>query len=126
MSQTYTINQNGHKTLERDVAEIEAQVGSIVVAGPDGESMTVAEGDSYEPAPGFVNLVTLTGANVVVTYADEVTPEAAPRGDSGGDDHGGLEARTDKELYAEAQKLDIAGRSKMSKTELIAAIRNAE
>lgn len=126
MSQVYTINPNSSLTLDRDVAEIECHVGTVSVVDASEESVSLEEGGTFVPAPGFVSLNSLRGANVAVTYADEVEHAPAARGDSGGGEHGGLEARTEKELRKEAADKDIKGRSKMDKDQLIAAIRAAE
>lgn len=125
MSQTYTINQNGHKTLERPVAEIEVLVGSIVVADAEGQAIA-EEGDKVVPVPGFVNLVSLTGANITVTYADEVetVSHESEHGDTGGGETGGYESRTKAQLSKLATDRKIAGRSDMDKDELIAALRD--
>ncbi|MEU1800998.1 rho termination factor [Streptomyces sp. NPDC019937] len=41
----------------------------------------------------------------------------------GGAKSGGMEARTKEDLYREAQKAGIEGRSQMSKSQLISALR---
>ena len=128
MSQVYTINPNKAMTLDRAVAEIECQVGAAAVIDAERQTATIEQGDSFVPAAGFVQVNSLEGASILVTYADEVEqekPEAA-HGDSGGGDSGGLEARTKEQLYTRATKLKISGRSSMDKDELIAAIRAAE
>ncbi|CAN5354190.1 hypothetical protein BH24PSE2_BH24PSE2_02940 [soil metagenome] len=50
------------------------------------------------------------------------TPQKTTQGT--GKPNKGLESRTKEELYNRAEELDIDGRSKMSKDELVAAIRN--
>jgi len=58
--------------------------------------------------------------------AGEGFDRGADDGDADGDDHdgdrGGLEDLTRDELYERAQKADVAGRSSMSRKELIAAL----
>ena len=52
------------------------------------------------------------------------TPESRSQGT--GNPRHGLESRTKTELENRARELDIQGRSKMSKSELVDAIRDAE
>lgn len=125
MSQVYTINPNSHLILDRAVAEIECQIGTVSAIDDQDNSETIEEGSTFVPAPGFVNVASLRGANILVTYADEVDPEPAERGDTGGST-GSFESRTKAELYELAGKRNIEGRSSMDKDELIAALRGED
>jgi hypothetical protein len=106
----YTVRPTHPLTLQARVATIEPAGTPVTVVGPDIEP-TLVTGQEIFDAEGAPNLkiVATSTANITVTFADEVDAPKATRG----------------ELYAEAKKLDIEGRSSMDKDELIAAIRAA-
>jgi hypothetical protein len=82
-----TLNQGETRTFDAGLASVQVGVGSITVA--DGEDVTVVKADSddnihdCEGKPSLA-LYSPDGANVAVTYADELpAPQEPPRRASG-------------------------------------------
>ncbi len=67
-----------------------------------------------------------TIANLPEETRKDLSREAAKSRKRGGEPGHALEDRTRDDLYERAKELDIEGRSKMGKSELIEAIRDAQ
>ncbi len=142
MPENLTINAGETRTFDAGLASVQVGVGSVTVA--DGEDVTVVKADSDDNihdcgGKPSLALYSPDGANVAITYADEVPapqepaqrasgvsaePESkdAERGDTGGQT-GSFESRTLDELNELAVQRGIKGHSSMKKDELIAALR---
>jgi hypothetical protein len=135
-----TMNQGDTRTFDAGLASVQVGVGSVIVT--DGHDSTVVKADTdtdtydCEGKPSLA-LYSPDGANVAVTYQDEVEtpqepaqrvsgvsaePEVSERGDTGGNG-GSYESRTLEELRELAAQRNIKGRAGLSKAELIEALR---
>jgi hypothetical protein len=134
------MNEGDTKSFDAGLAFVQVGVGSVIVT--DGHDSTVVKADTdtdthdCEGKPSLA-LYSPDGANVAVTYADEVpaprepaqrasgvSAEAKPseRGDTGGNG-GSYESRTLEELRELASERKIKGRAGLTKDELIEALR---
>lgn len=148
---TYSLNPKQALTIDAPIRNFTVEQGSVVVSKHDEVIPThVAEGEAFAADDrGGLDLFSAESATLSVLFTDEAQlgesarhpgeneergrkrrkrkpaakKKAAPRGDSGGGDSGGFESRTVDQLRAEAGKRKIAGRSKMDKAALIAALR---
>ena len=140
MPEVLVLNAGDTRTFDAGLASVQVGVGSVIVT--DGHDSTVVKADTdtdthdCEGKPSLA-LYSPDGANVAITYADEVPvpqeppqrasgvsagPESSERGDSGGSG-GSYESRTLEELRELASERKIKGRAGLSKDELIEALR---
>jgi hypothetical protein len=106
------------------VTALEAHTGSVVAKSADGDPIDLFPGDRLID-PQTPLAVTGPGRIKYWVEGEPYEPAEAPRGDAGGSG-GSYEARTEDELYELAKERKIKGRSKMSKEQLIDALRVAE
>lgn len=95
------------------------QVLELLRRKAEGEDIVIEE--SEEPTSNVVDLMAALEASIERAKGGK-TPAAASSGKGGGDR---FEQMSKEELYEEAQRRDIDGRSKMSKDELIDALQQA-
>lgn len=138
MAPILSLNPGQTLPLEGPVDNVEVQVGTVLVtdAAPDPITAKIVDatdndGSTIHDCEGSasISLYSITGSQIGVNYTHEAGPAptreeigAATRGDAGGTS-GSYESRTVEELESLARERDISGRSKMDKSELIAALR---
>lgn len=136
MPEVITMNAGDTRTFDAGLASVQVGVGSVIVT--DGHDSTVVKADTdtdthdCEGKPSLA-LYSPDGANIAVTYQDELpTPQepaqrasgvSAERGDTGGGSGGSFESRTLDELHDLAKERGIKGTSALNKSDLIDALR---
>lgn len=137
MPEVLTINKGETKTFDAGLASVQVGVGSVIVTDGHGSTVIKADGDTNTHDCGgkpSLALYSPDGANVAVTYANEIpVPQepaqrasgvSAERGDTGGGSGGSFESRTLDELHELAKERGIKGQSTLNKDDLVQALRD--